>query len=144
MSRTVDGRDWMVGVMFDGTSRPAIASVLALSSNEDDIPSPENDWSTFGGAPGNEIAVDGLSRAVAVFAHTDGQDTATLQHTFTHTGPSGGGTPHKITKVAVVATGTPPGAADSGTFVWIMDEPNPPTLTGTDSLNQTVSFALGD
>lgn len=144
MARTIEGRDWMSDRMFGnpGTA-PTQAQIIALSENAEAI---ATTWSGFGAAGTDELAADGFSRAVGVYVHTQGEQTSTLQHTFTHSGASGGGTPRTIRKVAVVAQpngGVIPGAANSGIYVFIMDEPNPPTLTGTDSLNQTVSIDFG-
>lgn len=144
MARTIKGRDWMSDRMFGnpGTA-PTQGQIIALSENAEAI---VNTWLGFGTSGTEELAADGFSRAVAVYAHTTNAQTSTLQYTFTHTGPSGGGTARTIRKVAVVAQangGAIPGAVNSGIFVFIMDEPNPPTLTGTDSLNQTVSIDFG-
>jgi hypothetical protein len=146
MSRTIVGRDFMSNSLFGNPgSRPQVAQTLALSEDATAIPG-TNSWTTFGGSTGNEISTDGLARAVAVYAHTSGTQIATLQKTFTHTGPAGAGTAYQLNKCAVVghANGaTVPGAADAGIFVFITNIPNPPTLVGTDSMNLTESIDFG-
>jgi len=144
MARTIEGRDYMSDRLFGNpASSPTQAQIIALSENADAILA---SWSGFGAAGDEELSADGFARQVGVYAHTQGEQTSTLQHTFTHTGPSGGGTARTIRKVAVVAQpngGAIPGAVNSGIYVFIMDQPNPPTLTGTDSLNQLVSIDFG-
>lgn len=145
MSRTAVGRDFVSDAMF-ATARPNPATVIALSESTASIPAAgSNNRTAIGGGTGNEITTDGLARSLAVYAHTVGAQTSTLQKTFTHTGPAGGGTPRTVRIVAVFSpvTAGVPGSADSGTMVFEMAEPNPPTLTGTDSLNQTVSVDFG-
>lgn len=143
MARTVVGRDWMADRLFGDAPHDGEAQVIALSESATAV---DSSWEELGGAPGNELAADGFSRAVADYAHVQGASTATLNHVFTHSGPSGGGTARTIRKVGVFAYlngDTPPGSADEGILVFAMDEPNPPTLTGTDSLDQTVLIDFG-
>lgn len=143
MARTTVGRDWMIERLHGDAPYDNEAQIIALSEVATAI---SQSWEEFGGAPGNELAADGFARQVADYAHVAGTSTTTLNHVFTHSGPSGGGTPRTINKVAVFAYangGANPGAADSGIMVYVMDEPNPPTLTGTDSLDQTVLVDFG-
>lgn len=145
MSRTQAGRDFSSDAHF-ATTRPNPATVIALSESTTAVPAQgSNTHTALGGSTGNELAVDGFSRALATYAHTSGAQTSTLQKSFTHTGPAGGGTAHTIRIVGVFSptTAGTPGAADSGTLVFEIAEPNPPTLTGTDSLSQTVSIDFG-
>lgn len=145
MSRTVVGRDFVSDAMFAAT-RPNPATVIALSESTAVVPGAgANNHTVLTGTAGNELAADGFARALAVYAHTAGAQTSTLQKTFTHSAAAGAGTPRTIRIVGVFSPGTAgtPGAADSGILVFEMPEPNPPTLTGTDSLNQTVSIDFG-
>lgn len=145
MSRTTVGRDYSSDAHF-ATTRPSPANVIALSESATAVPAQgSNGHTVLAGAGGNELASDGFARAVAVYAHSAGAQTSTLQKSFTHTGAAGAGTPHTIRIVGVIAptvAGTP-GSADTGILVFEIAEPNPPTLTGTDSLNQTVSVDFG-
>lgn len=145
MSRTTVGRDFTSDVHF-ATTRPNPATVIALSESTRAVPAQGSNTDTvMAGTGGNELAADGFARSIAVYAHTPGTQTSTLQKTFTHSGVAGGGTARTIRIVGVIsptAAGVP-GAADTGTLVFEMAEPNPPTLTGTDSLNQTVSVDWG-
>lgn len=146
MSRTSVGRDFVTDSLFKDTSRPNAALVIALSESSTAVPAQgSNTHTTMAGAAGNEVTADGLGRAVAVYAHTAGTQTSTLQKTFTHSGAAGGGTPHTIRIVGVFSPTSAgvAGAADTGILVFEIAEPNPPTLTGTDSLNQTVSIDFG-
>lgn len=144
MSRTFVGRDFVSDAMFAST-RPAAANVLALSESATAVPATgSNNHTVLAGAAGNELATEGLGRATAVYAHTAGAQTSTLQKTFTHSGAAGAGPARTIRIVGVFSPPSPaPGAADTGILVFEMPEPNPPTLTGTDSLNQTVSIDFG-
>lgn len=144
MSRTSVGRDFSSDAHFAST-RPNPATVIALSETATAVPAAPVPWTLMGNAAGQELTADGFARAIAVYAHTAGASTSTLQRTFTHTGPAGGGTARTIRQVGVfspTAAGAA-GAVDTGTLVFVMPEPNPPTLTGTDSLNQTVSIDFG-
>lgn len=146
MSRTSVGRDFVTDSLFKDTSRPNAALVVVLSESSTAVPAQgANNHTAIGGATGNEVTTDALGRAVGVYAHTVGAQTSTLQKTFTHSGPAGGGTAHTIKIVGVFAPTAAgvAGAADTGTMVFEITEPNPPTLTGTDSLNQTVSIDFG-
>lgn len=146
MSRTSAGRDFISDALFKDTSRPNAALIIALSESSTAVPSQgSNTHTVLAGATGNEVTTDGFARALAVYAHTSSTQTATLQKTFTHTGSAGAGTAHTIRIVGVFAptVAATPGAADSGTLVFEIAEPNPPTLTGTDSLNQTVTIDFG-
>lgn len=141
--RTTAGRDFTSDAMLKSSARPTVANILALSES---ATAPDAGHTVLAGVAGNELAVDGFARAVANYGHVAGTQTSTLQYTFTHSGPAGGGTAHTIRLVGVFAQasgGAVPGAADSGILVFELAEPNPPTLTGTDSLNQTVSIDWG-
>lgn len=144
MSRTSVGRDFVSDVMFK-SPQPNPATVLALGDQPNAIPAQgSNSRTTMGGNAGTEATADGFARKVAVYAHTTGTQTSTLQASFTNTAAPGAN-PHTITSVAVVspvAAGVP-GAANTGIMVFETPEPNPPVLTGTDSLNQTVSIDFG-
>lgn len=144
MSRTSVGRDFISDAMFK-SSQPNPAVVIALSESTYTVPSSGNTDTAIGGSTGNEITADGLGRAVATYAHTAGAQTSTLQKTFTHSGVAGGGTPHTVRIVAVFSPTSAgvAGAADSGVMIFEMAEPSPPTLLGTDTLNQTVSIDYG-
>lgn len=142
--RTTVGRDLTSDSIFKlAASRPTEAQVIALAQTG---AAAAVGQTLMGGAAGNELTADGFARAVATYAHTATTQTSTLQRTFTHSAAAGAGTARTINLVAVFAQafgGTLPGAADTGIMGWIMAEPNPPTLTGTDSVAQTVSFDFG-
>lgn len=144
MSRTAVGRDFISDAMFKAT-QPAPAIVMALGDAANTIPAQgSNTRTTMGGGTSTEATADGFARAVAVYAHTALAQTSTLQKTYTNTA-SAGTNPHTITSVAIfspTAAGVP-GAANTGIMVFETAEPNPPTLTGTDSVNQTVSIDFG-
>lgn len=144
MSRTRIGRDFISNALF-GRPRPNPAVVIALSAVAYTPPEQGfNNNTTMNGTLTAELAADGLGRAVALYVHTAGAQTSTLQKTFTHTAPAGAN-PHTIYAVAVFSPEVDgvAGAANSGVMVFETSEPNPPTLTGTDSLNQTVSIDFG-
>ena len=141
--RTTVGRDFTSDAMFKDTARPLPANIIALTES---ATAPAVGHTVLAGAAGNEMTADGFARAVATYAHTTGAQTSTLQKTFTHTGAAGAGTARVVRGVGVFAQangGAVPGAADSGILVFTMAQPSPPTLTGTDSLNQTVSVDFG-
>lgn len=144
MSRTTVGRDWMSDVMFK-TPQPNPAVVLALGEQTNVIPPQgSNTRTTLGGNTTTEATADGFARKVATVIHSAGTQITTLQASFTNTAPPGAN-PHKITSVAVVSpvnAGTP-GAANTGIMVFETPEPDPPTLTGTDSVNQVESIDFG-
>ena len=143
MSRTQAGRDFVSAQML-GTPGLA-AQVIALSGVSYSVPGAgSNTHTQMGGSAGNELAADGLGRSLATYSHSAGAQTSTLQHTFTNSAAAGTN-PHTIYEVAVFqnAAGPAAGAADSGTLVFEMAEPNPPVLAGTDTLNQTVSVDFG-
>lgn len=145
MSRTSVGRDFNADALFKST-QPAPANVIALSESATAVPAAgANTHTVLAGAAGSEMTTDGFARAVAVYAHSTGAQVATLQKTFTHTSAAGAGTAHTPRIVAVFSpvTANTPGSADTGILVFEIAEPNPPTLTGQDSLNQTVSIDLG-
>ena len=144
MSRTAVGRDFISDAMFK-SPQPPPAVVLALGDQPNTIPAQgANTRTTMGGNTSTEATADGLGRAVAVYVHTTGTQVSTLQKTFTNSAAAGTN-PHTITSVAVIsptAAGVP-GAANTGIMVFETAEPNPPTLTGSDSVNQTVSIDFG-
>lgn len=144
MSRTSVGRDFVSDAMFK-SPQPNPAVVLALGDQPNTIPAQgSNSRTTMGGNAGTEATADGFARKVAVYAHTTGTQTSTLQASFTNTAAAGANA-HTITSVAVVspvAAGVP-GAANTGIMVFETPEPNPPVLTGTDSLNQIESIDFG-
>lgn len=144
MSRTTVGRDYTWDAHFN-TTRPTASTVIALSESATAIPSP-NTWTVLGGVAGNEMTADGFARALATTVTKNaGAQTGTLFKKFTHTSPAGTGTARtpRIVGVIAPAVAAAPGAADTGILVFAMPQPNPPTLTGTDSLDQTVSIDLG-
>lgn len=144
MSRTAVGRDFMSDAMFK-TTQPAPAVILAVGEGANTIPAQgSNTRTTMGGGTTTESTTDGFARAVATYVHTAGTQTSTLQKTFTNSAAAGTN-PHTITTVAVFSPTTAgvPGAANTGIMVFETAEPNPPTLTGTDSVNQTVSIDFG-
>ncbi len=145
MSRTTVGRDFVAEACLR-SPQPPPANVLALSESTRPVPAQGSNTDTvLAGAVGNELTTEGLARGVATFAHTAGTQTATLQRTFTHSGPAGGGTPRTPRIVGVFSpdVANTPGAADTGRMVYETPIPNPPTLTGTDSLNQQVVVDYG-
>lgn len=144
MSRTIAGRDFSADVHFWGNRTPA--NVLALSETGTKAPAVgENDWGALGGRPGNELTTDGMGRKVAVYIHTAGTRVVSLQRSFTHSGPPGGGEQRVVRQVGVFAPSTAhrAGAPDSGTLVFVLDEEQYLPLFGTDALNQVVSVDLG-
>lgn len=145
MSRTSVGRDFISDAMFKDTSRPNAALILALGDVSVAIPAQgSNTRTTMGGNTATEATTDGFARALAVYAHTTGAQTSTLQKTFTNSAAAGTNA-HTIYEVAVFSptVAATPGAANTGIMVFETAEPNPPTLTGTDSVNQTVSIDFG-
>jgi hypothetical protein len=142
--RTTVGRDFTSDAMFRlAASRPTEAQIVSLAQTG---VAAAVGHTALGGSAGNELTADGFARAVAAYAHTASAQTSTLQKTFTHSAAAGAGTARTINFVGVNAQafgGTIPGAADSGILVFSMAEPSPPTLTGTDSLNQTITFDFG-
>jgi hypothetical protein len=130
--------------MFKAT-QPAPAVILALGDLANTVPAQgSNARTTMGGGTTTEATLDGFARKVAVYAHTAGTQTSTLQATFTNSAAAGAN-PHTISSVAVFSptTAGTPGAVNTGIMVFETTEPNPPTLTGTDSLNQTESIDYG-
>lgn len=145
MSRTSVGRDFVSDSMFKDSGRPNAAIVLALGDAANAVPGQgSNNRTTMGGNTSTEATADGFARKVATYAHTSGTQTSTLQATFTNTAAAGAN-PHTITSVAVFSPTVAgvPGAANTGIMVFETTEPNPPTLTGTDSLNQVESIDFG-
>ncbi len=144
MSRTSVGRDFVSDVMFK-SPQPNPAVVLALADVSFAIPAQgSNNHTQMGGGAGNEATADGFARKVATYAHTVGAQTSTLQATFTNSAAAGTN-PHTIYAVGVFSPTSAgvPGAANTGILVFETAEPSPPTLTGTDSLNQTESIDFG-
>lgn len=144
MSRTSAGRDFVSDALFK-SPQPSPANVLALADVNFTVPPQgSNTHTTLGGDTAHEATADGFARAVAVYLHTGGAQTSTLQKTFTNSA-SPNTNPHTIYAVGVVSPTVAgvPGAANTGTLVFETTEPNPPVLTGTDSLNQTVSIDFG-
>lgn len=142
--RTTVGRDHTSDSIFRlAASRPTEAQVIALAQTG---AAAAVGQTVMGGATGNELTADGFARAIAAYAHTATTQTSTLQKTFTHSAAAGAGTARTINLVAVFGGAfgfVLPGAVDTGLMCYIMAEPNPPTLTGTDSVNQTVSLDFG-
>ena len=119
--------------------------MLQLAEGADRGPAQESTTRTsVGGNTTTEATADGFARKVATYAHTTGAQTSTLQASFTNSAASGAN-PHTITAVAVFSPTTAgvAGAANTGIMVFETTEPNPPTLTGTDSLNQIESIDFG-
>lgn len=126
-------------------SRPSPAVVMALADVTYAIPGAgANSHTTMAGDTAHEATADGFARAVATYAHSAGAQTSTLQHTFTNSAAAGTN-PHTIYAVGIVspAVAGVAGAANTGTLVFETAEPNPPTLAGTDTVNQTVSIDFG-
>ena len=145
MSRTTNGRDFVSDSLFKDTSRPNAALIMALGDASVAVPAQgSNAHTTLGGNAGTEATTDGFARALAVYTHTTGAQTSTLQKTFTNSA-SAGANAHTIYEVGLFSpvTAATPGAANTGTLVFETTEPNPPTLTGTDSVNQTVTVDFG-
>lgn len=144
MSRTSVGRDFVSDAMFK-SPQPNPAVVLALGDANVAVPAQgSNAHTTMGGNTTTEARTDGLGRKVGTYTHTAGTQTSTLQATFTNSAASGAN-PHTIYLVGVFSpvTAGVAGAVDTGTLVFEMAEPNPPVLSGTDAVNQTVSIDYG-
>lgn len=144
MSRTQIGRDFVSDVMFK-SPQPNPANVIALADVAFTVPSQgSNTHTTLGGNTSTEATADGFARKIATYAHTTGAQTSTLQASFTNTAPPGAN-PHQIYAVGVISPTSPgvPGAANTGILVFETTEPNPPLLTGTDSLSQVESIDFG-
>jgi hypothetical protein len=145
MSRTTTGRDFVSDALFKDTSRPNAALIMALGDANVAVPAQgSNTHTTMGGNTSTEATADGFARALAVYTHTTGAQTSTLQKTFTNSAASGAN-PHTIYEVALFSptVAATPGAANTGILVFETTEPNPPVLTGTDSVNQTVTVDFG-
>lgn len=145
MSRTTVGRDFVSDSLFKDTGRPNAALIMALGDVNVAVPAQgSNAHTTIGGNTATEATTDGFARALAVYTHTAGAQTSSLQKTFTNSAAAGAN-PHTIYIVALISptTAATPGAANTGTLVFETTEPNPPLLTGTDSVNQTVTVDLG-
>jgi hypothetical protein len=145
MSRTSVGRDFISDAMFKTATQPNPAIIMALADVADTPPAQGSNTRTqMGGNTTTEATADGFARSTSTYAHTTAAQTSTLQHTFTNTAAAGANA-HTITAVAIFSPTSAgvPGAANTGTMVFETTEPNPPTLTGTDSVNQTVSIDFG-
>lgn len=145
MSRTSVGRDFISDAMFKDTSRPNAALIMALGDVSVAIPAQgSNNRTTMGANTATEATTDGFARALAVYTHSVGAQTSSLQKTFTNSAAAGAN-PHTIYEVAIFSptVAATPGAANTGTMVFETAEPNPPLLTGTDSVNQTVTVDFG-
>lgn len=103
-----------------------------------------NTHTTMGGNTTTEATGDGFGRVLAVYTHSVGAQTSTLQHTFTNTAAPGAN-PHAVYEIAIFSpvTAGVPGAANTGIMVFETAEPSPPLLTGSDSVNQTVTVDFG-
>jgi hypothetical protein len=144
MSRTTNGRDFVSDALFKST-QPNPAIILAVGDANVAVPAQgSNSHTTMGGNTATEATADGFARKVGTYAHTTGAQTSTVQASFTNTAAAGTN-PHTIYEVAVISPTTAgvPGAANTGILVFETTEPNPPTLTGTDSLNQIESIDFG-
>lgn len=145
MSRTSVGRDFVSDSLFKDSGRPNAALIMALGDANVAIPAQgSNNRTTMGGNSSTEATTDGFARAVAVYTHTVGAQTSSLQKTFTNTAALGTN-PHTIYEVAIFSPTVAgvPGAANSGIMVFETAEPNPPQLTGTDSISQTLTVDFG-
>ncbi len=144
MSRTTNGRDFVSDALFKAT-QPFPAIIMALGDVNVAVPAQgSNAHATLGGNAGTEATADGFARSTSVYTHSVGAQTSTLQHTFTNSAAAGANA-HTIYEVALIsptAAGVP-GAANTGILVFETTEPNPPVLTGTDSVNQTVTCDFG-
>lgn len=144
MSRTAVGRDFVSDALFKGT-QPAPAIILAVGDANVTVPAQgSNTHTTMGGNTTTEATTDGFARKVGTYAHTTGAQTSTVQASFTNSAAAGTN-PHTIYEVALFSPTSAgvPGAANTGILVFETTEPNPPTLTGTDSLNQVESVDFG-
>lgn len=145
MSRTTNGRDFVSDALFKAT-QPFPAVIMALGDVNVAVPAQgSNAHTTMGGNTTTEATADGFARAAAVYTHTAGAQTSTLQKTFTNSAAAGAN-PHTIYEVGIFSPPTTagvPGAANTGILVFETTEPNPPTLTGGDSVNQTVTIDFG-
>lgn len=144
MSRTSVGRDFVSDALFKST-QPAPAIILALGDVNVTVPAQgSNSHTTIGGNSATEATTDGFARKVGTYAHTTAAQTSTVQASFTNSAAAGTN-PHTIYIVALVSPTTAgvPGAANTGILVFETTEPNPPTLTGTDSLSQVESIDFG-
>lgn len=115
------GKDFQSRVMFDtasnGTGLYAAANYIALTENS---AAPAAGNTSLAG----ELTANGLQRAQATYAHTNGTGTTTLTKTFTSTDP----TPRTINKAGLE------NAPTAGTHVLETPVPNPPALTNGDSV----------
>lgn len=118
------GKDFQSRVMFDtasnGTGSYAAANYIALTEN---ATAPAAGDTVLTG----ELTANGLQRAQATYAHTNGTGTTTLTKTFTSTDP----TARTINKGGLF------NAASAGTLVLETAVPNPPSLVSGDSVAVT-------
>lgn len=144
MSRTTGGRDFISNAMFSSTQvNPATTMALADVSYAVPAEGSNND-TTLGGNTTSEATLDGFARAIAVYTHTAGAQTSSLQHTYTNSAAPGAN-PHVIYAVGIFSPSVAgvPGSANTGILVFETAEPFPPTLTGGDSVSQTLSIDYG-
>lgn len=144
MSRTTNGRDFVSDALFKST-QPNPAIIMALGDASVAVPAQgSNTHTTLGGNTSTEATADGFARKAAVYTHSTGAQTSTLQATFTNSAAAGANA-HTIYEVALISPTSAgvPGAANTGVLVFETTEPNPPVLTGTDSVNQTVTVDFG-
>ena len=84
--RTTGGADWQANAMSATSSQPASVNYIALSN---DSASPAAGDCAAGSSActlASEISTNGLARAQATYAHSNGTNTYTLTHTFTASG----------------------------------------------------------
>jgi hypothetical protein len=125
------GRDFVAAALGDRSgSRPAAADYLALTAN---VTNPAAGDTTL--TAELAAASGGLTRAQAVYAHTNGTSTYTLTKTYTANGNDS--LPVTVGKVGVF------NAASSGTLVWSTLLSTTATVSASgDSLTITVTITV--
>lgn len=125
--RTDAGRDHQIRVSFDtastGTGSYAAANYIGLT---EDATAPNASDTTLT----SELTGEGLARAQAMYAHTNGTATATLTKTFTMSS----GTSRTIRHAGDF------NASSSGTMAYKTAVPSPPTLVPGDSVAITWTY----
>lgn len=127
--RTSAGVDHQSRVMFDTASNAtgsyAAANYVALTENST---APALGDTTLS----SELVGEGLSRAQATYAHTNGTTTTALTKTFTMSS----GTSRTINKAGLF------NASSTGTLTFTTLVPSPPTLVPGDSVAVTWTFTF--
>lgn len=129
--RTNAGVDHQSRVTFDtasnGTGSYAAANYIALTEN---ATAPAAGDTTLTA----EITTQGLARAQATYAHTNGTSTTTLTKTFTMT--AGAETDFTVSKAGLF------NASSAGTLAYSTLMPSPPTLVSGDQIAVTWTFTF--